>query len=543
MSYTIGLDFGTHQTKICIEDSSNPAQKIYEFFEFTTPEGNKTVLLPSIIQINKDNTVSYGFVDESKCKTDEENSPSKPIYTKPDPPLLQSLPAKPTPTPYPEKVTKKKSLKGLSFAEQLEYAFKVQSSESVTDSDYTALCKDIDIFNKEQFDQWEVECATIRDNNNRIEKEYQDLCSRSEAKHAVDISNWEKEIAKRRLLFRYFKLASFYEKEWDRIISPEMLSTWYIANLIFLLEEKYGTDILIQMGIPSTMTTESTEEAKNSLAIRMFIAARRLVEQYKSHESFLKANYKELLTSTKLPDTYSTKDKWDYGIETMPEAFAGLYAIIHQGRISDGMSLLVDIGGGTTDLAFFSKTENTPDIHYIVSYPRGMNFILEQFQNKNDISISEIIRLFNSRENHSLRNAQDYYHTDLKKLTEKRIIEKVKSDFRKTSNFPIEALEKALVDRPVVYCGGGSTFKSMRKSLHSFTEVSVINKSLLAIPYLKNKNIPTELFTILSTSYGLSMPIQEDELKMTPLNKLFEHIQINNEDTYTDTLDYGTDDF
>ena len=68
------------------------------------------------------------------------------------------------------------------------------------------------------------------------------------------------------------------------------------------------------MGVPSTMTTDSTDEAKNSLAIRIFIAARKLVEQYTTHESFLKAEYTELLASTKLPDTYSIEDKWLYGI-------------------------------------------------------------------------------------------------------------------------------------------------------------------------------------------------------------------------------------
>lgn len=37
MSYTIGFDLGTHQTKICIQDASNAAEKNYEFLEFTKP--------------------------------------------------------------------------------------------------------------------------------------------------------------------------------------------------------------------------------------------------------------------------------------------------------------------------------------------------------------------------------------------------------------------------------------------------------------------------------------------------------------------------
>ena len=65
---TVGLDFGTHQTKICIENKSDAKNPIYSFFAFDDMDGNKNVILPSIVQINKDNTLSYGFVDKSKAK-------------------------------------------------------------------------------------------------------------------------------------------------------------------------------------------------------------------------------------------------------------------------------------------------------------------------------------------------------------------------------------------------------------------------------------------------------------------------------------------
>ena len=67
MSITIGLDFGTHQTKICIEDSTNKNQKTYEFFEFFD-NGKKSFFLPSVVQINSNGTLSYGTVDENNCK-------------------------------------------------------------------------------------------------------------------------------------------------------------------------------------------------------------------------------------------------------------------------------------------------------------------------------------------------------------------------------------------------------------------------------------------------------------------------------------------
>ncbi len=59
MSITVGLDFGTHQTKICIENSDDPNHVTYEFYEWEPG----MFALPSIIQINNDHTVSYGKID------------------------------------------------------------------------------------------------------------------------------------------------------------------------------------------------------------------------------------------------------------------------------------------------------------------------------------------------------------------------------------------------------------------------------------------------------------------------------------------------
>ena len=66
----IGLDFGTHQTKICIQKTPDEGhgEPSYEFFSFEDLEGVKSYFLPSIVQINQDDTLSYGFVDRSKEK-------------------------------------------------------------------------------------------------------------------------------------------------------------------------------------------------------------------------------------------------------------------------------------------------------------------------------------------------------------------------------------------------------------------------------------------------------------------------------------------
>ena len=64
----IGLDFGTHQTKICVQHipDEGHGEPNYEFFAFKDLKGKKQYFLPSVVQLNSDNTLSYGYVDERK---------------------------------------------------------------------------------------------------------------------------------------------------------------------------------------------------------------------------------------------------------------------------------------------------------------------------------------------------------------------------------------------------------------------------------------------------------------------------------------------
>jgi hypothetical protein len=68
----VGLDFGTHQTKICIQRTPDEGrgEPNYEFFKFIDLKGNEQYFLPSLIQINKDDTLSYGYVDPVMEKND-----------------------------------------------------------------------------------------------------------------------------------------------------------------------------------------------------------------------------------------------------------------------------------------------------------------------------------------------------------------------------------------------------------------------------------------------------------------------------------------
>ena len=59
---TVGLDFGTHQTKVCIENK-NGTETHYHFHKFMDNEGTMRYTLPSIICITPDNKLKYGYID------------------------------------------------------------------------------------------------------------------------------------------------------------------------------------------------------------------------------------------------------------------------------------------------------------------------------------------------------------------------------------------------------------------------------------------------------------------------------------------------
>jgi hypothetical protein len=124
------------------------------------------------------------------------------------------------------------------------------------------------------------------------------------------------------------------------------------------------------------------------------------------------------------------------------------------------------------------------------------------------------------------------------------VIEIVKREFMyKVGKYGknMSALTFAMNGCPTVYCGGGSTFHRMRISPRYFSDVRMVGKDTLSIPNLKNRTIPNELYTILATSYGLSVPQIEDP-QMIDLDKLFEQIGLNyseGKQKQISRMDYG----
>ena len=89
----IGLDFGTHQTKVCIEDSTDPRNITYRFINFFEGTKDETYFLPSIVQINEDNTVTYGRLDYETVKRahGEVKREPKPVLILPEMPQKEKI--------------------------------------------------------------------------------------------------------------------------------------------------------------------------------------------------------------------------------------------------------------------------------------------------------------------------------------------------------------------------------------------------------------------------------------------------------------------
>lgn len=534
MSYTVGLDFGTHQTKVCIEDASNPSQKNYEFVEFTDLTGKSTVLFPSIVQINQDNTVSYGFINENLCKTASANIP-EPILTLPEKPVLV-LPEKPEMLLIPQKSKKKPDLKGLSIKEQ----FMLKKQYEIEEENWKNRCKEIEISNTKFLEEWNDECLAIENDYNYDCDEYQTACNIAKEKYNQAYSTWQNNNKPQKQIFRYFKLATFTNQNWNHTIKPEIISCWYLAFVLFTIREKIGSDFFTQMGVPYSILKHESDKQKQ-IAYKLLIGANKLVDYYGKFELFLQANVEELFNNTILTE-FKEDDLNFYGLNILPEAFAGLSSITLQGKLSQGMHLLTDIGGGTTDIAFFTITsDKLPDVHAVLSIPKGLNYIFEEYIKSSKKQPLEKIQFLFSENQSGFEMPIKTYHVELTKKTS-HLIKRIETEFcnRKINHgIAFSRLKEALNNRPIVYCGGGAIYDSMRIPLDSFTDVSLINKNLLNIPHVRNKFIDNEIYPILATSFGLSIPT-ENEMIMTRIEDVFARLPNKESDSfYNSQKDYN----
>ena len=334
-------------------------------------------------------------------------------------------------------------------------------------------------------------------------------------------------------IIRYFKQATFTSSNIGLKQADAMYySVWYLAFILFDLEEKYGTEFTIQMGVP---TDGSRLTHQKQLAVRLLAAAYKLVEEVfeNDKQAFLDKTWGELWDMTKIPD-YSINLKEEYGILVFPEAYACLMPLISSSKVTSGMSLMVDIGGGTTDISFFTIIDHKPRVYDFTSVNKGLNYLTLAERRVRDTRTDSNIKI--SSEIDKTRKGDFTYSVNQVCVN---LINKLRSEFKRQCNLRVERLMDALKTRPIIYTGGGSTFHELRKGYGGFKDVIHISQKewrTKAIIDMKKIEI-LGLCPILSTAYGLSISVPDDNIKCSPFRDIFESIRGLEEENSKKTVD------
>lgn len=456
----IGLDFGTHQTKICIQRTPDEGHGIpeYEFFKFYDLEGKPQYFLPSVIQINKDDTLSYGYVDPDNQKA--------------------GLP-----------LPKLETVAAVDSSRIDEEAAALYSKYSVDEtSDDEGMAAIVEMLKK----KYAIDEVT-----------YQERLTIAQARYEEQMASYNKE----RNLFRYFKQATFAEYPWVAKYESSLLCVWYLAYVLFLLEDIYPDGFAVNMGVP---TDDKTFTQMREYATRILISAFHLVEDVYEHDLsvFLNEKVDKLIENTEIP-VFTEDDKEVYRINIFPEAYASLIGLTSRGKLSEGMSINADIGGGTTDVSFFIVKNRVPHIYKYWSIPCGLNYIAEMsgfdYSEKDFIKLAhqDVIDKFNHKKEELVYN-----------LTRMLI------DMVRARGIFKSSLLNALKDRILVYNGGGSTYPEIAKDIYLFTDVKIADAELWTEELVKDKVKVSKLFNLLTTAYGLSVSVDDSEVTLCDFDSL-----------------------
>ena len=229
---------------------------------------------------------------------------------------------------------------------------------------------------------------------------------------------------------------------------------------------------------------------------------------------------KELVDMTEII-AYTKDIKDEYGLLVFPEAYACLKPLINQGKLAKGMSLMIDIGGGTTDISFFTIENKKPQVYDFFSINKGLNFLTGANENN---QIGTVVNVLDASEiNQGRRNA---YINEVN-LVCNSLQAKLQHEFKRQTGLENYRLFDALKNRPLVYCGGGSTFKSLRVCYGGYQDRKLISHKEWNAKSVKDMDeiIDNELCPILSTAYGLAISTENDNIVMKPFNDIFENIR------------------
>ena len=239
---------------------------------------------------------------------------------------------------------------------------------------------------------------------------------------------------------------------------------------------------------------------------------------------------------------YSDKLKDDFGLLVFPEAYACLKPMVGRGKVSTGMSLIIDIGGGTTDISFFTIENGQPQVYDFFSVDKGLNFLTGVDAKSPGTPPSNKIISENTT----------VFYTEIVDLCN-NLVERLKSEFKSQTELEVRRLTDALKNRPLIYTGGGSTYKEVLYRYNDFKELHTISYDNWKSKLFDDDALfrDSSLCPVLSTAYGLSISVATDDITKKPLRDIFAHIRGVKEETEVKKgrklgealggFDYGTD--
>lgn len=120
------------------------------------------------------------------------------------------------------------------------------------------------------------------------------------------------------------------------------------------------------------------------------------------------------------------------------------------------------------------------------------------------------------------------------------LVGKLRGEFKHQTSLNMSKLTSALDNRPIIYTGGGSTFKVLRSGHGGFRDVIHISENEWKTEAVKDLRLIVEnnLCPILSTSYGLSISVVDDNIKQEPFRDVFINLRGASEDTKKVSREY-----
>ena len=209
------------------------------------------------------------------------------------------------------------------------------------------------------------------------------------------------------------------------------------------------------------------------------------------------------------------------------------------------MNLIIDIGGGTTDISFFTIEETVkkskiyhPQLYEFYSINKGLNYLTCQ-DDASEALLYKDVHIFKDVEINKDRSKLYFKEIDNICINLK---DRLKAEWAIQTIHHKQKLLDKLKNRPVIYTGGGSTLGMLRKAYEGFQEIHLISYDSWKSKQFDDESLFSilSLCPILSTAYGLSISVVSDNIEKLPLREIFRNRRGDERDE-DNGFDYGVD--